>query len=216
MSWGQFGVAPWGRGFGKTWPAIVPLGSQEVLEGGRYPPGRTEPVNPSPAASWAGKGACEQMNIPATLNAMWRLSSGSPLQVEAFAGGENAAASRSSGEAPTDHRSSRKPLKKGCRTLPSADMARYSISANNFECPCGRRASRRAASSGSAASAASAGRWRRPCRSHGRPCRRSSARRPCVGQGRYRLIHPRRARSRRWSGSPGPRRSSSPNCCRGR
>ena len=80
----------------------------------------------------AGKGACEQMKIPATLNAMWRLGSGAPLQVEAFAGGDNAAASRSSGEAPTDHRFSRKPLKKGCRTLPSADMARYSISANNF------------------------------------------------------------------------------------
>jgi hypothetical protein len=72
------------------------------------------------------------MKIPATLNAMWRLGSGSPLQVEAFAGGDNAAASRSSGESPTDHRFSRKPLKKGCRTLPSADMARYSISANNF------------------------------------------------------------------------------------
>jgi hypothetical protein len=30
------------------------------------------------------------------------------------------------------HRSSRRPLKKGCRTLPSADFARYSISARCF------------------------------------------------------------------------------------
>jgi hypothetical protein len=29
------------------------------------------------------------------------------------------------------HRSSRMPLKNGCRTLPSADLARYSISASN-------------------------------------------------------------------------------------
>src|SRR6478735_4291637 len=29
------------------------------------------------------------------------------------------------------HKSSRKPLKKGCRTLPSADFARYSISASS-------------------------------------------------------------------------------------
>src|SRR5882762_9444866 len=32
---------------------------------------------------------------------------------------------------PTAHRSSRTPLKKGWRTLPSADFARYSISANS-------------------------------------------------------------------------------------
>ncbi|SFV19474.1 Aldo/keto reductase family protein [Bradyrhizobium arachidis] len=31
-----------------------------------------------------------------------------------------------------NQRSSRIPLKKGCRTLPSADLARYSISASNF------------------------------------------------------------------------------------
>ena|ERR1700722_14355667 len=30
------------------------------------------------------------------------------------------------------HRSSRKPLKNGCRTFPSADFALYSISANSF------------------------------------------------------------------------------------
>jgi len=30
------------------------------------------------------------------------------------------------------HRSSRNPLKNGCRTFPSADFARYSISANSF------------------------------------------------------------------------------------
>src|SRR3954447_20083195 len=31
----------------------------------------------------------------------------------------------------TTHRSSRSPLKTGCRTLPSADLARYSISASS-------------------------------------------------------------------------------------
>src|ERR1700704_2832908 len=30
-----------------------------------------------------------------------------------------------------DHRSSRRPLKNGCRTFPSADFARYSISASS-------------------------------------------------------------------------------------
>jgi hypothetical protein len=34
--------------------------------------------------------------------------------------------------APLHYRSSRRPLKKGCRTLPSSDLARYSISA--FSC----------------------------------------------------------------------------------
>ena len=70
----------------------------------------------------AGKGACEQMKIPATLNAMWRLGSESPLQVEVFANGNNAVMSRSSGEAPTDHGSSRKPLKKG---VPDLAFRRY-------------------------------------------------------------------------------------------
>ena len=32
---------------------------------------------------------------------------------------------------PTFHKSSRKPLKNGCRTLPSADLARYPISAES-------------------------------------------------------------------------------------
>jgi hypothetical protein len=33
---------------------------------------------------------------------------------------------------PIAHRSSRNPRKKGCRTLPSEDLARYSISASSF------------------------------------------------------------------------------------
>jgi hypothetical protein len=103
------------------------------------------------------------------------------------------------GEARPAHRSSRRPLKKGCRTLPSADLARYSTSASNFGStrpPCAQCAWHRAASSGSAASTAFGARPRTTYRSRGPPCRRRPDRLPCVGQRRCRPNCYRPARSR--------------------
>lgn len=162
-----------------------------------------------------GKGACEQMKIPATLNAM-------AFRFRVAVASRGICGRGQCSGVPVERRGAYRSqilpqaLEVG---MPDLALRRHGpgsplTTSARPRCPCGRRASRRAASPGSAASAASAGRRRRPCRSHGRPCRRRSARRPCVSRGRYRLVYPRRARSRRWSGSTAPRRSSSPYCCR--
>jgi hypothetical protein len=70
------------------------------------------------------------------------------------------------------YRSSRSPVKSGCRTLPSTDFALYSISVARPRCPGGQSSSRTVASRGSAASIACAIQRPRPCRSHGRLCPR--------------------------------------------
>jgi hypothetical protein len=106
------------------------------------------------------------------------------------------------------------PPKNGCRTFPSADLARYSISARNLgstKCLCEQCAWRKVASSGRAARASPADPRPRLYRSHGPRCRRRRGGRPSAGRRRARPICSHRARSQRWSGSPAARRSSSPS-----
>lgn len=84
------------------------------------------------------------------------------------------------------HRSSRTPLKNRCLTFPSADFARYSISALTSaqpRYPCARCAWRKAGFSGSGASDVCANRRQTSCRSHGRPFRHRPGWRPFAGLG---------------------------------
>ena len=117
------------------------------------------------------------------------------------------------------HRSSRMPLKNGCRTLPSADFARYSISASN-DGSTRRRDARsfwhKAGSCGSAVVVAPLDlRWI-IYRTHGRPCRRRRGPCPCVGRHRCRQTCFASMQNRRSPASRAGRMFSLPSHCPGR